>query len=275
MMHAVPPIRCMGKGTEGLQKMRHEFKAENKGMVIPTQVRCLANPHTICGRRQNRAIDVSSVVSVVKGNKLAQSFVMKDIKAAGVWYQVETYTNEGHVSRCELCCGRGNIKTQCGSKPKGCYCSGYHWTSDHKCNAVGCTAMQGSLCGHMLEMIPNCKGNHITCSSRCVRKRVATKAKMQRTKIGLVGRVSTSAARGIATGSTRVVLGPRPQGVVEGGGDGEENVDVDKEHGAAGNARVIMMAETDTATTTASDNETQIGTGALAPNHWSDQAKLR
>jgi hypothetical protein len=43
-IHAVPLIRYMGKGTEGQQKIREEFKAENEGIVIPTQVRWLANP---------------------------------------------------------------------------------------------------------------------------------------------------------------------------------------------------------------------------------------
>jgi hypothetical protein len=37
-IHAVPLVRYMGKGTEGLQKMREEFEAENEGIAIPTQV---------------------------------------------------------------------------------------------------------------------------------------------------------------------------------------------------------------------------------------------
>jgi hypothetical protein len=37
-IHAVPLMRYMGKGTEGLQKMQEEFEAENKGITIPTQV---------------------------------------------------------------------------------------------------------------------------------------------------------------------------------------------------------------------------------------------
>jgi hypothetical protein len=34
-IHAVSLVRYMGKGTEGLQKMREEFEAENEGLVIP------------------------------------------------------------------------------------------------------------------------------------------------------------------------------------------------------------------------------------------------
>ena len=71
----------------------------------------------------------------------------------------------------------------------------------------------------------------------------------------------------MATGSNRVVLGPRPQGVAEGGGDEEEMADVDQEE-AAGEARDVTMAETETetATRTATDTETEIETGALATN---------
>jgi len=269
-IHAVPLVRYMGKGTDGLQKMREELEAENEGIVISTQVRWLANPRTIRERRQNGEIAASSVVFVVKGSRVAQSLVKKGIKAAGVWYRVETYTNEGPDSRCELCCGWGHIENKCGSEPKCGYCSGHHRTSDHKCNVVGCTAKQGSLCGHTLEKCPNCKGNHIAFSSRCVKKTEATEAARQSRKIGLAGRVSTSAARdmAMATGSNRVTLGPRPQGVAEGGGDGdeEEMEDVDEEEEAAGGARDITMAEIETATRTATDIETETETGALAIN---------
>jgi hypothetical protein len=37
-IHEVPLVHYMGKGTEGLQKRREEFEAENKGVAIPTQV---------------------------------------------------------------------------------------------------------------------------------------------------------------------------------------------------------------------------------------------
>jgi len=167
----------------------------------------------------------------------------------------------------------------CSSKPKCGYCSGHHRTSDHKCNVVGCIAKQGSLCGHTLEKCPNCKGNHIAFSSRCVKKREATKAARQSRKIGLAGRAPTSAAQDMATGSNRVMLGPRPQGVAEGGGDEEEEMaDVDEEEEeAAGEATDVTMAETeiDTVTRTATDTETEIGTGARATDDLSDPAQLR
>jgi len=41
----------IGKGTEGLQKMREEFEAEHDGIVIPTQLTWQANPRTIRERK--------------------------------------------------------------------------------------------------------------------------------------------------------------------------------------------------------------------------------
>jgi len=185
--------------------------------VIPTQVRWLANPCTVRVGRQNGQIAAWSVVFVVKGSKLAQSLFKEGIKAAGVRYRDKTYTNERPDSRCEVCCGWGHIENKCGSKPKCGYCSGHHRTHHHKCNVVGSTAGQESLCGHTLEKCPNCDGNHIAFSCRCVKKREATEAARQSRNIGLAGRVPTSAAQDMATGSNRVVLRPRPEGVVEGG----------------------------------------------------------
>jgi len=55
-IHAVPLIWYMGKGMEGLQKMRQEFEVENECIMIPTKVRWLANPRTIRERRRNGEI---------------------------------------------------------------------------------------------------------------------------------------------------------------------------------------------------------------------------
>ena len=169
----------MVKGTQGLQKMRKEFEAENEGVTIPTQVWWLANPRAIRERRQIGEIAASSVVFVGKGSKLVKGLVKKGIKAVGVWYRVGAYTNAGPDNRCELRCGWGHIENKCSSKPTCGYCSGHHQTSDHKCNVVGCTAKQGSLCGHTLEKSPNCKGNHIAFSNRCAKKTEAAKAARQ------------------------------------------------------------------------------------------------
>jgi len=156
--------------------MRQGSEAENEGRAIPTQVRWPANPRTIRERRQNREIAAPSVVWVVKGSSLAKSVIKKGIKAGGVWYRVEAFTNVGPASRFELCCGWGHIENMCGSKPRCGYCSGNHRTSNHKCNVVGCMAKQGSLCGHTLEECPNCKRNHVVFSSRCAKESEDAKA---------------------------------------------------------------------------------------------------
>jgi hypothetical protein len=141
----------MGKRTKDLHKMQDEFEVENKSRVIPTQVRRLVNICTIRERRQNREIAAPLVVFVIKLTRLAHSLTNKGIKAAGVWYRVEAFTNAGPDSRCELCCRCGHIDNKFGNKPKCGYCSGNHHRSDQKCNIVGCMAKQQSLCGHKLE----------------------------------------------------------------------------------------------------------------------------
>jgi hypothetical protein len=127
------------------------------------------------------------VVFIVKGSRAAPSLVKKGIKAAGVWYRVETYMNEGPDSRCELRCVWAHIENMCGSEPKCGYCSGHHRTSDHKFNVVGYTTKQGSLGGHRLEKCANCKEIYIAFSSRGVKKTEATEAARQSRIIGLAG----------------------------------------------------------------------------------------
>jgi len=52
----VPLIWYMGKGNEPLQKMCDKLEADNERIVIPTNVRCLANLRTTRERRQIRDI---------------------------------------------------------------------------------------------------------------------------------------------------------------------------------------------------------------------------
>jgi hypothetical protein len=87
--HTVPLVWYIGNGKEGLQKMREEFEMETESIVIPTQVRWLANPRTIRERRQTGEFALSLVVFIVKRSKVAPSLVKKGIKAVGVWYLVE------------------------------------------------------------------------------------------------------------------------------------------------------------------------------------------
>jgi len=158
-IHTVPLVRYIGRGTEGLQKMREEMKAENEGITIPEQVKCLSNPLTIREREQRGEIRASSVVFIVKGKKIAQRLVERGVIAAGVTYKVEPYTNLGPNSLYELCCGCDHIESKCRhNQPKCGYCSGPHRTCQHKSNVVGCAAKHGAPCGHTQAKCPNCKG---------------------------------------------------------------------------------------------------------------------
>jgi len=94
-----------------------QFEAENNGKAIPTQVQWLASPRTIRERRKTAVIAASSVVIVIIGSRLAQSFIKTGIKATGVWYRVEAFTNERPDSRCELCSGWGHIETSAATSP--------------------------------------------------------------------------------------------------------------------------------------------------------------
>jgi len=264
-IHAVPLLRYGGKGPECLPKMGEEFEAKNKGIEIPTQLRWRANPHTIRERRQNGEIAVSSVFFVIKVSRLAQSLIMKGIKAAGVWYRVEAFTNAGPDRRNELCYRLGHIENKCGSKRMSGYCSGNHHTSDHKYNVVGCMAMRGSLCGHTLETCPNCKGNHIVFSTRCAKKSEAAQAALQSRKTGTAGRAPTRDVMLTAIGTNRVVLGRRPRGAAaaEGGSEEGEMTDVEGKE-ETGEARDVVMTEPATANTAATATETQTETEAGA-----------
>jgi hypothetical protein len=260
-IHAVPLVRYMGKGTEGLQQMRKEFEVQNEGIAILAQVQWLANPRTIRERRQNREITPSLIVFVVKGNKVAKTLIKKGIKAAGVWYRVEAFTNAAPDSRCELCCGWGHIENKCSNKPKCGYCSGSHRTSDHKCNLVGCAVKQGSLCGHMLEKCPNCRGNNIAFGSRCAKKSEAFSMVRQSRKTGTAEWAPTNEATHMATGTNRVVLVHRPRGGGAADGRREEKADAEEEE-ATREARDVMMTEAEITTTTTTETEA----GALTTN---------
>jgi len=174
-IHTIPRVRYMGKGTEGLQRMKEEIQADNEGVMIPAQVRWLSNPRTIKEREHRGDIKASSVVFMVKGKKVAQRLVSKGVTAAGVWYKVEPYTNAGPESLCKLRCGGGHIESKCNHQPKCGYCAGAHRSDEHRCNVVGCGSKQGASCSHTQEKCPNCNGNHIAFSGTCAKKSEANR----------------------------------------------------------------------------------------------------
>jgi len=70
---------------------------------------------------------------------------------------------------------------------------------------MGCTAKQGSICGHTMEKCPNCNRNHIAFSNTCAKITEAARATRQSRKTGLEGHASI---REVA-GANRVALGTR------------------------------------------------------------------
>jgi hypothetical protein len=113
MIHAVPLMRYMGQGTEGLKKMWDEIDAKNEGVIVPVQVRWLASLHSIKERWHNGETSALSVVFVVKGSMLVRRLVKEGFNAAGVWYRVEPFTNAGPDSRCKHCWRWGHIENKC------------------------------------------------------------------------------------------------------------------------------------------------------------------
>jgi hypothetical protein len=85
-VHAVPLVRYMGNGTEGLQNVWDSIHAGDEGVAFPIQVRWLVNPHEVKKRGQMGEISASSLVNKVRVSNTAQSMVKESLQAAGVWY---------------------------------------------------------------------------------------------------------------------------------------------------------------------------------------------
>jgi hypothetical protein len=262
-VHAVPLVRYMGKGTEGLEKMGDKIHVEDEGVEIPVQVRWLANPHSIRDRRQKGEISASSVAFVVKWDKLAWRLIKEGIKGVGVWYRVKPFMNVGPDSRSEHWCGWGHIEIECSGKRAYGYCSGPHRTSTHKCNVIGCSANQGTLCSHMQEKYPNCKGNHIAFSSRCAKKMEATREAWEWRRREPARQTSKTA--GPISAANRTALGLRAR--VPGGGErsgSEEEMANAQEGGAETEDVTLVQSTTPSTTATPSPSATGIATAAGA-----------
>jgi len=111
------------------------------------------------------------VVFIVRGKKVAPGIVNRGVMLAGVQYKVDPYTNAGPDSLFELCCGWGDIVSNCSQHRPNCgYFAGLHRWSEHRSNLVGCSSKPGAVCSHTQEKWQNCKGNHIAFSGKCAKK---------------------------------------------------------------------------------------------------------
>jgi len=251
----------MGKRQNGMQRMRDRILAEKEGVVIPFQVRWLANPHSIRERRQRGELSALSDVIELKGHPVAQRLVFEGINAAGVWYRVEPFTNVGPDSWCEDCWSWGHIESECRGIPACVYWSGPQRTSTDRCNVVGCSAKQGSLCGHTQEKRPNCKGKHIALSSRCAKRAEATSEAGDRRRRDSAGRTTQTTRP--TSGANRTVLGLGVRAPEWGESGGSELDRADAEEGGV-EAEDVTLAESMMPTTTATPAPSATGTATAA-----------
>jgi hypothetical protein len=182
-MHDINFDMYLGKKTGGgLEKLRQELQAENKGVVLPLAIGWIGGPQDV-GRKKGEGNKASSVVFAIKGSKMAEKVSMGGLRAAGVKHDVERFMTAGPDSFCGICSRWGHVEAKCGAlKMLACMvCAGKHLMKDHKCSVVGCKVNAGQNSTHNVDKCVNCKGNHIANANVCVTKQeVFKKAREER-----------------------------------------------------------------------------------------------
>jgi len=176
-MHGVNFDRYLGKKMGGgLEKLRQELQAENKGVVLPLATNWIGGPKDVQKKKVERK-KASTVVFAVKSSKLAEKVLKAGLRAAGVKYHVEKFMNAGPDSFCGVCSRWGHVEAKCGflGMPTCMLCAGKHLTKDHKCNVVGCKANAVQNCTQNVDKCVNCKGSHTAKANCCVKKQEAIK----------------------------------------------------------------------------------------------------
>jgi hypothetical protein len=176
-MHGVNFDRYLGKKTGGgLEKLRQELQAENKGVVLPLAISWIGGPKDV-QKKKGEGKKSSSVVFAVKGSNMAEKVLTGGLRAAGVKYDVEKFVTAGPDSFCGVCNRWGHVEAKCGSlkMPACMFYAGRHLTKDHKCHVVGWKAIAGQNCTHNVDKCVNFKGNHIAKANVCIKKQEAIK----------------------------------------------------------------------------------------------------
>jgi len=171
-MHGVNFDRYLGKKTGGgLENLRQELQAENKGVVLPLAINWIGGLKDV-QKKKSEGKKASMVVFAVKGSKMAKKVFKRGLRVAGVKYDVEKFMNAGPDSFCGICSRWGHVEAKCGSlKTSACMlCAGKHLTKNHKCNVVGCKANAAQNITHNVDKCVNCMGNHIAKADCCVKK---------------------------------------------------------------------------------------------------------
>jgi hypothetical protein len=175
-IHAIPLRRFMGRGTEGIQKLRAEIEAENPGVVIPRAVRWLGNPRRIKERYRSGDIQKSSAVFVVKNPDIAKDILKRgSVFVGGSKYVVEPFVDDGPDSLCAKCNAWGHIQEKCKATTPRCgLCAEAHFTAEHRCIFPGCTALGGRDCAHGQKLkCANCGEKHPAATTSCKARREA------------------------------------------------------------------------------------------------------
>jgi hypothetical protein len=144
-IHGVPFKRYMGKGTNGLDKLREEIQAENAGMVIPTAARWLGRVPQLKEKWAKGDIMVTSVVFVIRGQDESMRLLKDGVRICGFRYRVKKYQEERPDTQCSNCAKWGHVDSHC-SMPETVrcnLCAEKHRTDQHKCPVIGCTRGMG------------------------------------------------------------------------------------------------------------------------------------
>jgi hypothetical protein len=162
-IHGVPLNRYVGRGTNGLEKLREEIQAENAGVTIPMAARWLGRVPQLKERWASRIITASSVVFAVRGEDTTHKLFREGGRICGNRYTVERYHEERPDVQCTKCARWGHIDSKCNSqtKVKCNLCTEKHRTDQHQCEVVGCTKGKGQQCAHLIIKCPNCRGQHV------------------------------------------------------------------------------------------------------------------
>jgi len=225
----------------GLEQLRQELQAANKGIVLSLAINWIGGPKDV-QKKEAEGKKASTVVLAVKGSKMAEKVLKGGLRAAGVKYDVEKFMHSGPDSICEVCSTWGHVDSKCGSlKMLACMlCVGRHLTKDHQCNVVGCKANTGQNCTHNVDKCVSCKGNHIAKANCCVKKQEAiTTAREERRTLkdreGESGNITTDQQK-------------EPDHTQDGGpstADVEKNAQNDEQTEKEPEVQVVLIPETD------------------------------
>jgi hypothetical protein len=104
-MHGITLDKYAVKKSRGLEKLRQEIRAENKGVATLMAIKWLVRPADIQEKRKSGEKQASSVGFLIEGQKIAPKCLEKGLWAAGMWHEVKRYNHPRPDTLYESCCG--------------------------------------------------------------------------------------------------------------------------------------------------------------------------